>query len=263
MNGFLLRNWTGGVRLGRPDGPLVVKLTRENVKDSLLSYAGTRDPGTGSVWGGVTSNGASAQVSHDESGIGQYLVITGSLLRGDHVADNWSLQGTAGAYWQIARTDYGGLTVGLNATGMHYERNLNFYSLGHGGYFSPQKFLVGSIPLSWREQRHQVDYEISVSGGTQYSLEKEAPFYPLQPLNTLFYNETIRRGPNYNVQLRLDHQITPYAYWGVFAQANNTRNFSGQAAGVTLRILMSRLPATTDLHLRTIPDWNGIEPFKF
>jgi hypothetical protein len=263
MNGFLLQNWTGGVRFGRPDGPIVVRVARENVKDSLLSYAGARDPGTGFVWGGVTSNSASTQLSRDESGIGQYLVITGGLLRGENVADNWTLQGTAGAYWQIARTAFGGLTVGVNATGMHYERNLNFYSLGQGGYFSPQKFLVGSVPLAWREQRHRVDYEVSVSGGSQYSLEKQAPFYPLQAVNTLFYDETVRRGPNYNVQLRMDYQITPYAYWGVFAQANNTRNFNGQAAGVTLRILMNRLPATTDLHLRTIPDWKGIEPFKF
>ena len=36
------------------------------------------------------------------------------------------------------RTTQGELTVGINFTGMHYDRNLNFFSLGHGGYFSPQ-----------------------------------------------------------------------------------------------------------------------------
>jgi len=267
---FLAQNWTGGVRLGQPDGPVVLRAARESVKDSLLSYAGTRDPGTGTVWGGVTSNSATIQLAHDVSGIGQYLVATGALLRGEKVADNWSLQGTAGAYWPVARTADGGLTLGLNATGMHYDKNLNFYSFGHGGYFSPQQFLVGSIPLTWREQRHRVDYEISASGGLQYAVEERSPFYPLQPLTfplqpliSPYYEQTIRRGPNYNAAFRLDYQITPHTYLGILAQANNTRNFNSQAVGVTLKILMNRLPATTDMRVKTLPDWKGTDPFKF
>jgi hypothetical protein len=45
------------------------------------------------------------------------------------------------------------LSVGVSGTGMHYDRNVNFFSVGHGGYFSPQRYLLGSVPVSWYERR--------------------------------------------------------------------------------------------------------------
>jgi hypothetical protein len=62
-------------------------VARDTVKDSLLSFAGTRDPGTGTVWGGVVSNSTAAQFATSQSATGQYVSIGGSLLRGEHVAE--------------------------------------------------------------------------------------------------------------------------------------------------------------------------------
>ena len=53
---FPVSNVIGGIRL-RPFGrSLTFLAVRDVVKDSLLSYAGARDPGTGIIWGGVVSN---------------------------------------------------------------------------------------------------------------------------------------------------------------------------------------------------------------
>ena len=130
--GFLTDTWIGGLRLGRPDGPIRLMAVRDRVKDSMLSYAAVRDPGTATVWGGVVSNSVSVQLSHDDSGTGQYVVLGGGILRGENVPDNWNAEGSAGAYWTIAPSDQARLTLGLNLAAMHYDNNQNFFSFGTG-----------------------------------------------------------------------------------------------------------------------------------
>jgi len=99
--------------------------------------------------------------NHGESDRGQYVSVGASFLHGTNVADNWTAQGTAGAYWRVVRTAQGGLSVGVSGTALHYDRNLNFFSIGHGGYFSPQRYLLGSVPVSWYERRDRLEYEVA------------------------------------------------------------------------------------------------------
>jgi hypothetical protein len=47
----------------------------------------------------------------------------------------------------------------------------------------------------------------------------------------------------------------------MFATANNARNDTYQAAGFSLKFLIRRLPADTDLHPKSIPDLQGNPPF--
>ena len=94
---FLVQNWTGGLRLGSPDGSMRLVVARDTVKDSLLSFAGTRNPGTDTVWGGVVSNSVTVQFASSQSVTGQYVSVGGSLLRGEHVAENWGVSGDGGS----------------------------------------------------------------------------------------------------------------------------------------------------------------------
>ena len=55
-DGFLVRNWVGGIRLNPAGGPITLMFNRDNVRDTMLSYAGQRDPLSNRVWGGVVSN---------------------------------------------------------------------------------------------------------------------------------------------------------------------------------------------------------------
>jgi hypothetical protein len=49
---------------------------------------------------------------------------------------------TTAAYWKcFCNTAEGSLTLGLNRTALRYEKNLRFFTVGHGGYFSPQRLL--------------------------------------------------------------------------------------------------------------------------
>lgn len=255
---FPVRNWTAGFRFSQPDGGVVLVAAREHVKDTLLSYSGAVDPGSGSVWGGVLSNRVSAQVSRDANGKGQYLSVGSALITGQNVARNWSVEGTGGAYWHVFDTKQGALSIGASATALHYDRNLNFFSFGHGGYFSPQQYLLGAVPVSWRQRGRAVAYEINASAGLQFIREDAAPFYPTQPIEgQAFYPEHVTSGANYNFMTRFTYQFSPYSVVEAFATANNAKNYASQTVGVSLKLLISRRPPTTDLHPKALPDWRG------
>jgi len=264
---FLTKTWTGGLRLGPATGPIRLIAVRERMKDSLLSYAGERDPGSGLVWGGVVSNAVSLQASHDNEGDGQYLTLGGGLLRGENVANNWNAEASAGAYWSVGTGGPTSLTLGVAGTAMHYNKNLSFFSLGHGGYFSPQRFLQGSIPLSWSIRHSRVFYEMQASPGFQYFTADAAPFYPIGigsapvvSLATQMYDDQHRKGATYNVTARLEYRIAPHVHLSAFGAANNTRDFDAHTIGIALRVLANRLPGTTNLRVRAVPDWRGNQP---
>jgi tetratricopeptide (TPR) repeat protein len=265
--GFLNETWTGGVRLGSPDAPVRLIAARDLVKDSMLSYAGARDPGTGTRWGGVVSNSVFLHFNRDESGNGQYVSVGGGTLRGVNVDDNWNAAAGAGAYWTIGTGDQANLTLGADVTAMHYAKNLSFFTLGHGGYFSPQLYFMASMPVRWNIKRAGGTYEIRISPGIQHFVEASSPLYPTgailtppEPFAPLVYPEQTRTAPNYDVGFRADYRLTPHLHLVAFANANNTRDFNQQVFGIALKVLALRLPASRELSVRAIPDWRGNQP---
>jgi len=263
--GFFVEHFVGGIRLGLEQGPVMLLAVREPMKDSLVSYAGARDPGTGLVWGGVVSDSVSLQLSHNASGDGQYLSARYADLHGQNVANNWGVDGTGGAYWRVVKSGQGGLSVGLNVTGMHYEKNQNFFTLGQGGYFSPQLYALASAPVSWYDRTDRVEYEISAGVGVQHIVEDAAPYYPTIRglLSQPTYQGQTRTGPNYNLSFRVDYRLAPQVSLIAFATANNARDYAARTIGISLRILTQRLPTGTGLRVRSVPDWRGRQPFSF
>ena len=266
--GFAVHNLIGGIRYRPNNGWLTIEGIRDSVKDSLLSYAGARDPGTGIRWGGIVSNTGTVRVDSAPSTniryktIGEYASGSYSFIQGQHVPDNWSVSGNAGLYWQIVQ----GLTVGVNANAMHYDRDLKYFSFGQGGYFSPQEFYLASIPISWYSRHPRFEYEVRFSGGVQYLHEAASPFYPVLPGSAAItqgtYASDNTTAPNYDAVMRMGYRVTPHVYFDTFATANNSQNYYTQSVGFNLRFMVDRIPTSTDLRVNSIPDWTGKQPFS-
>jgi hypothetical protein len=168
----------------------------------------------------------------------------------------------AGLYWQVVP----GLTVGVNATGMHYDKNLSFFSFGQGGYFSPQQYYLGSIPIQWYSRHPRFEYQVRFSGGAQYLHEDTTPFYPVLPASATVtqgtYASNHSLAPNYDVDIRMGYRLAPHMYLDTFATANNSQSYYSQSAGFSLRFTLDRIPTNTDLRVNSIPDWTGNQPFS-
>jgi hypothetical protein len=178
--GFPVRSLVGALQLRHVFGPLRVSLegARRNVTDSLLSYAGVRDAGSGQVWGGVVMQGGRLDLGLEGSRSRYYAHGSYDWLTGEQVAVNRRVTAGAGAEASLTSGRSGSLTVGVDALGMHYQQNLRQFTIGHGGYFSPQRFARASIPVGWRGEG-PLRWELVAAPGYEWFEESQALVFPL------------------------------------------------------------------------------------
>ena len=266
--GFLMHNWLGGFRLQPKHGPITLLLERDSMKDSMLSYAGARDPQSNQVWGGVMADTASLQGKWGDDKSGFYLSGAYQAVDGHNVARNTGVNGGAGTWWKVASLPTGNLTVGMSFFAMHYERNLRYYTFGQGGYFSPQEYVLFSIPVRWTgTYANRLKYTIGGSLGSQHFTEDASDYYPTNPVlqaaTGLRYQAFANTGANFNFDGRLSYQMAPHWILGAFANANNARNYTAAAAGLFVKYTFEERPMNIETVIPSIPDWKGQQPFSF
>ncbi len=180
--GFAVENIVGGLRWQtRPSESflLAAELSRRAITDSLLSYAGTYDPLIGRNWGGVVRTGARIDVAYDLDSYGLYGSGAYYGVGGRNVEENSSLEFGGGLFFRVLQdARLGDVTLGLNLTTFGYDQNLRHFTLGHGGYFSPQFFTAVTIPMSWAGRYGQLSYRLDAAIGLQSFREDGAPLFP-------------------------------------------------------------------------------------
>ena len=181
--GFEVGNWLGGVSHGGDWGELGWTLTasRRPLSNSLLSYAGAVDPQTGIRWGGVTANGFTLGLRHDQGGAGGVWASLGlHWLRGENVADNQRGTAMAGYYHRFLERVDERLRAGVSVMYRGYRHDLGEYTLGQGGYYSPRHYYSIGIPLSYA--RRNADWSVQFEGsfGWSQARSKDSELYPLR-----------------------------------------------------------------------------------
>jgi tetratricopeptide (TPR) repeat protein len=264
--GFWVRNFEAGLRWRIVGRPFTVQFNRSALTDTMLSYSGTQDPGTGLVWGGVMATGGQINGNWGGGNSGIYTQFGYDKLTGHNVENNNRISGTAGTYWKVMERPQGRLTVGMNLTGMHYENNLRYFTLGHGGYFSPQSYFLFNAPIKWVGKWERMEYSFAGSMGSQFFSEEQSPYFPLSPLKQQqagpYYPGQSKTGANYNLEFKMGYRMAPNWYIGSFVNANNTADYSSQTVGFTVRYLLMQSPSNNDLQLNSIPDWKGGQFFR-
>ncbi|MFI8618448.1 cellulose synthase subunit BcsC-related outer membrane protein [Acidovorax sp. NPDC077693] len=255
--GFGQADVTGGVRYRMPindDLTMAVDLSRRPVTDSLLSFAGARDARTGDRWGGVSATGGRVDLTWDDGELGVYGYGSLHGLTGERVRSNARVEAGGGMYWHVHRTSNADLTAGLSFTGLSYQRNLRYFTVGHGGYFSPQQFLSFGIPIEWAQRNGRLSYQLKGSVGVQYFKEDAAPYFPNSPSRqaaaaaaasdalafgetgaTAIYPGQSRTGLGYNLGAAMEYQMHPQVFLGGHLSLNNARNYREFAGGLYVR----------------------------
>ncbi|MBI1352979.1 MAG: tetratricopeptide repeat protein [Acidobacteria bacterium] len=265
-SGFLVENLTYGFRFTPGGGPFTASFNRAPVTDTMLSFAGLRDPVTGQVWGGVMADEFALRGDWGGAKRGAYAKAGYQKLTGDGVADNKRIEVTAGTYFEALRTDEGALTLGFNLTGLSYDKNLRYFTLGQGGYFSPQRYMLLNVPVHWRGSwQRRFHYDIGGSIGTQYVREDASPYFPtsiaLQGRSGPQYAALSRTGAHFSLDARGAYHLAPNWVIGAFVTANNTRNFTAGSAGFFLNYLVKPRPIGQETDIPPVPDWTGQRPY--
>lgn len=151
---------------------------RKPVTDSITSYAGSRDPVTGEIWGQVMRTAGGGGLSYDRDGNGIYVQGRYYSLRGTNTVRNNGVEANVGGYVRAYKNARSSLTVGLNVNYQAYDKSQNSFTFGNGGYFSPQRFISVGFPVNYSLQGDRFEASASVTPGFQSYSEDESPLYP-------------------------------------------------------------------------------------
>lgn len=178
---FEILNLVGGINLAHEfDNGFDIgfDLSRRAVTESLLSYAGVEDPLTGLSYGGITNNEATLSVGQSFEGFSVYADGWYGINVGDNVDDNEHFGGDFGFTVDLLRRQGRALSAGFNTTYFSYDDNLRFFTLGHGGYFSPQRFFSSSIPVDYELTSGNLQVRFGGAISVQHFSEDAAFYFP-------------------------------------------------------------------------------------
>jgi tetratricopeptide (TPR) repeat protein len=249
---FLVSNLTARARI-RLFNHLTLFGERDSVKDTQLSYAGLRDPGSatpvyaGNIWGGVMSSGGGLRFDLGDERSGFYASADGAAVTGYHVLENRKYEGTMGAYFRVKQfPGYGSLNVGGNFFAMHYDHNELPLTYGNGGYFSPDIYFLGSIPVTFAgHYRTNWHYSIAGAVGVQTFQQDTSLYFPLDPVQqngaysgctlsqiaqktcaTAMLPSSSTTGLNFNLGGQFAYRFGEHWFLGGSLVANNTNNYT-------------------------------------
>lgn len=178
--GFEIPRLVGGVSWKPIAGSWIFgfDVSRRSVTDSLLSYAGTKDPATNEEWGAITATGSHVDVAYDMGDAGIYANGEFHVYDGKRVRHNDEVGGGAGAYFKVYQQPLAQVTVGVNLTTMFFDDNLRHFTWGHGGYFSPQRYISFALPVEISGGTRRLSYTFQGAIGIQNFHEDGAALYP-------------------------------------------------------------------------------------
>lgn len=192
------------------------------VKESVLSYVGLKDPYGDTHWGRVVRSGVEAEytlVPYDDHWLS--LKAGYDYYWGEYVLQNSSLSATvaAGSTFRLASNAF---SAGLFATAKQFKNNSNFYTYGHGGYFSPARFIAAGPMIRFETaqcKRYYADIQAAVSY-LKYTTEnvKQYPFETSAPQSGYHFNgekspSNGLRSIGYSTEARVVRLIGYGGYW--------------------------------------------------
>ncbi|WP_263070647.1 cellulose synthase complex outer membrane protein BcsC [Enterobacter huaxiensis] len=183
--GFDVVDVVGGVSYSSDLGPIGYTLNahRRPISSSVLAFAGQKDTNTDTTWGGVRSTGGGVSVSYDKGEAnGIWSSLNMDSLTGKNVEDNWRIRWMTGYYYKLINANNERLTVGVSNMVWHYDKDLSGYTLGQGGYYSPQEYVSFALPVTWRKRTENWSWELGGSVSWSHSKTNDELRYPKQGL---------------------------------------------------------------------------------
>ncbi|MDX7732157.1 cellulose synthase complex outer membrane protein BcsC [Aeromonas caviae] len=259
--GFEVVDWVGGATLTGDWHTLGwgMTLSRRPVSSSLLSYGGTVDPGTGISWGGVRANGIRLDLSRDLGGaVGFWGSAQQHLLTGKNVPDNWRTRLMGGGYYKFVNETHRRASVGLSTMLWHYQQDLGGYTLGQGGYYSPQGYFSLSVPVSYRQRTPDWSWELGGSGSWSYARTDDSRRYPLEgllPAGLPDRNAPVKGGSSsgfgYTLNGVVEHRLTEH--WRIDGRVDIQQADDYAPSHVTLFLRYTFKPWQGDLDMPPRP----------
>jgi hypothetical protein len=230
---------------------------RQPVTDSVLSYAGTHASlgaangltngafGTNETWGGVVKTGGNISAFYDDQMYGGYGSAEWAALTGENVPENREIDALAGIYFRPWKTDDWAVRTGISLYYAGFDKNLDGFTFGQGGYFSPANLIALTFPVEYTGHTGPWSYLASVALGIQHFNADSSLIFPnnanaqvaLQALNPTGAVIGGSEGTGLAASLKgqLEYAIDDSAAIGVSASYDNANQYNEVIAKLYLR----------------------------
>jgi len=240
--GFNIVNFVGGLKLTlHPQEKVHIDVSgsSRSMTDSLLSYAGNVDEPTGLKWGGVVRTQGAVGFGYDDSSFGLYGDFSAALLTGKNVKRNSSLSLSSGAYGVLINDDAKKITLGFNLRVLGYTNNLDHFTFGSGGYFSPQQYVSVAIPLNVSGRMDRLSYNFNGYLGIQSFQSDSAPYYPntpvFQAISGKMFPAIHKTGALFGIKSNVEYQLSSKIKTGALFELDNAQDFTSYSIGIFMK----------------------------
>lgn len=224
--GFPVKNLVGGLRVDIPNDyvGLTVNASRRPLTSSVLSYAGVRDPLSGELFGGVVRTGVNVRVSRDVGKASVFAQLGAGVFTGRNVEPNQAYTLRTGFTVPVLSGRNWRVVSGLTGNYWHYTKNLDFYTYGQGGYYSPQRYLSAGVPLRFEGRSGKTSWGLQGTVGVSQTSQADTDFFPgrpdLQRMAAQAGVDNIHAGSHarevsYSIQGIVEHSFTKHIIGGL------------------------------------------------
>ncbi len=218
-------------------GQYTAAATAATVRESVLSISGMTDPYTGEAWGRVIRRGLDARglwLQQAPWSVGAHMYA--ARYAGKQVEDNHAWGGDASIGRDVRLEGFAYSAVGFGAGFDRFARNLSHFTVGHGGYFSPQRYARMGPSLDFQTKEND-DWMVRgrVAGGWARKREDPSPVLPLAP-DGRFYDGSNSGGRDFSVQLSSAIRLTPYVQVGAAIQRSVSPQYRDLQAMLLVRV---------------------------
>ena len=241
------------IKVQDPENTGSISFFQRSVSRSILSWVGQKDPYTGKYWGRVLSTGIEGFYNLNFRYFWLSFNARYSYLWGKEV---WNNNEYSGGFSLGKTTSYGYLSdisYGIFTHLIHYDRNSNFYTYGHGGYFSPQ-FFVAIGPFIHLETKKGERWLIEFDGALSYLnfYEESSPLYPCTKGLPGRYLSKHSSKIGYSSHISAGYLITPQLMLGAHSGINKSADYTEWHIGVSLNFYFKPRRGLLDFDI--VPD---------
>jgi hypothetical protein len=155
---------------------------------------------------------------------------------GKQVEDNHAWGGDASIGRDLRLEGFAYSSLGFGVGFDQFARNLSHFTVGHGGYFSPQRYARMGPSLDFQTKEND-DWMVRgrVAGGWARKREDPAPVLPLAPDGRV-YDGSNSGGRDFSMQLSSAVRLTPYIQVGAAIQRSVSPQYRDLQAMLLVRV---------------------------
>ena len=222
-------------------GQWELKVFAKPVRESVLAWAGMIDPYSGVAWGGVTRTGADVRALY--LGAAPFSVgLNAGVERfaGTGVLRNDRRQIGVNIGRDLGLEEFAYSSLSLAYSHDAFRHNLNHYTIGHGGYFSPQRYRKAAASFDFMTKEGKSWLVRGRAEGARTSKREDgSAYFPLNPDGREYAGATSKSNES-SLRLSAVTQLSPHCQAGLAISKSTSSQFSENSVQIQFRFSWER-----------------------